>query len=266
MAPIQPSQDSLLHIERVSQYVPLPPTSLNTALPAICAEVFSPLLLTYYAPVKGVVLAYQDVKLSAQPPRPLTAQTHKSSRRKDHSDDGDGDDAERLAEQEHGIVLTKCVDEYMAPYVWATASLIVWRPTPNSYLSATLTHQSATHVTLSHLNTFAVTVLKENLPVNWMWSGQQANKKKKGFDGRVADEGGAWVDGTGAEVSKGREFNVRVKEWDVRGGKGKGVLRVEGSLLSAEEEKSRAAKKAGKAAVGRNAARRVADGEVVEVD
>ena len=167
------------------------------------------------------------------------------------------------AEKEDGIVLTRCVDEYMAPYVWATASLVVWRPELDSYLGATLTHQSATHITLSHLNTFAITVLKENLPKGWTWNGQQANKKKKGFDGLVADEGGWWVDGDGVEVSKGREFSVRVREWDVRGGKGKGVLRVDGSLLAAEEEKSRAAKKAGKAAVGRNPAR---NGEVMEID
>jgi DNA-directed RNA polymerase I subunit RPA43 len=40
-----------------------------------------------------------------------------------------------------------------------------------------------------------------------------------------------------------------VREWDVRGGKGKGVLRVEGSLLSVEEEKGRAERRKGKRAV-----------------
>lgn len=242
----------------MSQYVPLPPVSLNAALPAICAEVFSPLLLNYYPPVKGLVLAYEDVKLSSQPPKNTVAHTSRQLRYGANDDNED-----TIAEQEDGVVLTRCVDEYMAPYVWATASLLVWRPAPNSYLSATLTHQSSTHITLAHLNTFAITILKENLPVDWSWNSKEANRKKKGLDGRIADEGGWWVDGDGLEISKGREFSVRVREWDVRGGKGKGVLRVDGSLLSAEDEKKKATKKAGKAAVARNG---LANTEVIEVD
>ncbi|KAF1972898.1 hypothetical protein BU23DRAFT_554738 [Bimuria novae-zelandiae CBS 107.79] len=262
MAPIDPEDQPIIHIERISQYVPLPPVALNSALPAICAEVFSPLLLNYYPPVKGVVLAYEDVQLSSRPPKPTATSKSSSRRRKpaaDNDDDSDG------GSDEDGVVLTKCVDEYMAPYVWATASLLVWRPAPGCYLGASVTHQSGTHITLSHLNAFAITILKEYLPGDWEWSAKEANKKKKGFDGRIADEGGAWVDGDGVEVFKGKEFRVRVREWDVKGGKGKGVWKVDGSLLSAEEEKSRAAKKAGKAgkaAAGRNGA----SGEVVEVD
>lgn len=157
-------------------------------------------------------------------------------------------------------MLSLCTDEYVAPYLWASATLLVWRPELDFYISATLTHQSATHVTLAHLNTFAVTVLKEHLPMGWEWHATAAGRKKKGFDGRIADEGGVWVDGEGVQVEKGREMNVRVREWDVRGGKGKGVLRVDGSLLSVEEERARAEKRAGKKARG------VVGGEGMEVD
>ncbi|KAL5391266.1 hypothetical protein PMIN02_006620 [Paraphaeosphaeria minitans] len=258
MAPIHVSEENLLHVTRISQYVPLPPTSLHAALPALSAEVFSPLLLTYYPPAKGIILAYENVSLSAQPPK---TSIHKSSR-KHASSAPDSDDEERRAEAEEGIVLTRCVDEYMAPYVWATASLLVWRPAPNAYLDATLTHQAGTHITLAHLNTFAITVMKEHLPADWTWNAAQAGKKTKGFDGRIADEGGWWMDGELNEVKKGTSMRVRVREWDVRGGKGKGVLRVDGSLLRLEEESVRAAKKAGKAAQGRSA--REAEG--MEVD
>ncbi|KAF2448069.1 hypothetical protein P171DRAFT_429646 [Karstenula rhodostoma CBS 690.94] len=259
MAPIAEPEDNLLNITRISQYVPLPPTSLHAALPAISAEVFSPLLLTYHPPAKGVILAYEDVSLSAQPPKSTATSAHKSRK---HSSP-DSDDDERRAEAEEGVVLTRCVDEYMAPYVWATASLLVWRPAPNAYLDATLTHQAGTHITLAHLNTFAITVMKESLPADWTWNAVQTGKKMKGFDGRIADEGGWWMDGELNEVTKGTSMRIRVREWDVRGGKGKGVLRVDGSLLSVEEERSRAGKKAGKAAVGRGA-RTEADG--MEVD
>lgn len=252
MAPLQPSVSSPLYIERVSQYVPLPPTSLNAPLPAICTEVFSPLLLNYYAPVQGVVLAYEDVKLSSKPPQtqaPSSQKSHKSSRKQEP--------ATAETPEEGGAVLLNCIDEYMAPHVWATASLLVWRPAPNSYLSATLTHQSATHVTLAHLNTFAISILKEHLPRDWMWYSAEANRKTKGWDGKISDEGGWWVDGDEKKVEKGREFQVRVKEWDVRGGKGRGHLKIDGSLLSVEEEKSKAEKAKGKTAT---------NGEVMEID
>ncbi|KAL1599471.1 hypothetical protein SLS60_007274 [Paraconiothyrium brasiliense] len=260
MAPIEEPDTSLLHVTRISQYVPLPPISLHAALPAISAEVFSPLLLSYYPPAKGVVLAYEDVSLSSQPPKTASPSTHKSR----HRQAPDADDLERLAEQEEGVVLTRCVDEYMAPYVWATASLLIWRPAPNTYLDATLTHASATHITLAHLNTFAITVLKESLPADWSWHAEKANKKTKGFDGKIADEGGWWMDGELGEVKKGTGMRVRVREWDVRGGKGKGVLRVDGSLLSVEEERKKGARKVGKAAVGRNGG--ATEGEGMEVD
>lgn len=262
MAPIPELEDNLLHLTRLSLYVPLPPTSLHAALPAISAEVFSPLLLTYHPPAKGVILAYEDVSLSARPPK-TTSTTRKSRKHASPGSDVDDDDDERRAEAEEGVVLTRCVDEYMAPYVWATASLLVWRPAPNAYLDATLTHQAGTHITLAHLNTFAITVMKEHLPADWTWNAVQTGKKKKGFDGRIADEGGWWMDGELNEVTKGTSMRVRVREWDVRGGKGKGVLRVDGSLLSVEEERSRAAKKAGKAAVGRST---ITEGEGMEVD
>ncbi|KAJ4354692.1 uncharacterized protein N0V89_006429 [Didymosphaeria variabile] len=248
MAPIEEPDTNLLHVTRISQY----------------RRSLLPLLLSYYPPAKGVVLAYEDVSLSSQPPKTASSSANKSSRRHAGDADADADDLERIAEQEEGVVLTRCVDEYMAPYVWATASLLIWRPAPNSYLDATLTHQSATHITLAHLNTFAITVLKESLPADWTWHTEKANKKKKGFDGLVADEGGWWMDGELNEIRKGLPMRVRVREWDVRGGKGKGVLRVDGSLLSVEEERSKVAKKAGKAVVGRNA--RVTGGEVMEVD
>jgi len=235
MAPIQDKELSPLRLERISQYVPLPPASLNSPVPAICADIFSPLLLSYYPPVKGVVLAYEDVKLSSEPPRAPGATND---------------------EESDGLVLLRQIDEYASPYVWATASLLVWRPQLNAYLSATLTYQAATHITLSHLNTFAITVLAEHLPEGWSWftnSGDAGrNKKKRGWDGGIADEGGSWVDAEGETIEKGKSIQVRVREWEGGSGKGKGrgVVKVMGSLLTASEERSKGEKRKGKKAVG----------------
>ncbi|CAI6243785.1 unnamed protein product [Periconia digitata] len=241
MVPIKPSSEaSLFHRERVSQYVSLPAASLTSALPSICANVFSPLLLTYHPPVRGVVLAYTDVSLSSSQP---TLSSTSSSRKKSRHNTASHQEALQEEHNENGTtVLLTHIDEYTSPFLWATATLLVWRPSQNARIPATITHQSSTHMTLSYLNLFAVTVLRAHMPENWSWHAEGANKKRKGWDGRVEDLGGWWVDGDGVKVGgeegEKKELSVRVTEWDARPGvgKGRGFLKIEGSLLEESEE------------------------------
>jgi DNA-directed RNA polymerase I subunit RPA43 len=214
--PRQPDETSLLHIERISQYVSLSPSSLSNPLPALCASVFSPLLLSYFPPARGIVLAYEDVELSDRP----TGTTNSGS--------GEG-------------LLLRHVDEYTAPYLWATASFLIFRPVANGKVLGRVTHQSKTHITLSYLNTFPVSVTAEHLPSSWKFHTEQSGKVTKGWDGRLSDEGGWWVDGKGEKVEG--ELEVRIRDFDGRmdgRGRGKGFLRIEGSLLSQEEERGAA--------------------------
>ncbi|KAF2869610.1 hypothetical protein BDV95DRAFT_82229 [Massariosphaeria phaeospora] len=193
MAPIHndhPPPESLFHLATITQYVPLPPASLNAPHPAICASVFSPLLLSYYPPAQGIVLAYHDVKLSDEAPQPQPKPQKRKRKRSararadDDDDEADGDgggdgeaqhgDGEEAAAaavdaEAPGRLLCKVVDEYAAPYLWATATFLVWRPRPASLIPARVTHQSSTHITLAHLNTFPVSVLKTQLPPAWTW-------------------------------------------------------------------------------------------------
>jgi DNA-directed RNA polymerase I subunit RPA43 len=222
MAPISPqtTETSLLHIERISQYVSLSPSSLNNPLPALCASIFSPLLLSYFAPARGIVLAYSDVSLSDRAP---------SAGQKENTSQG---------------LLLRHVDEYTAPYLWATASFLIFRPRAHAYLSGRVTHQSKTHITLSFLNTFPVSVTAEHLPSDWSWHAEQAGKVSKGWDGRLSDEGGWWVDGEGEKVEG--DLEVRIRDFDGRmdgKGRGKGFLRIEGSLMTLEEERRKVAGK-----------------------
>jgi DNA-directed RNA polymerase I subunit RPA43 len=218
MAPISAQNDeySLLHIERISQYVSLSPASLNSPLPALCASIFSPLLLSYFPPAKGIVLAYEDVQLSSTPPGSKTNSSAPEP------------------------LLLRHVDEYTSPFLWATASLLVLRPEANKYLTGRITHQSKTHITCSHLNTFPVSVTKDHLPDTWTWQQAQSGKVSKGWDGRLNDEGGCWVDANGEKIEG--ELKIRIRDFDGRmdgRGKGKGFLKVEGSLLSQVEERER---------------------------
>lgn len=204
MAPIP---DSNLYTERISQYVSLPPAALSTPLPALCASVFSPLLLSYFAPARGIILAYEDVTLSSSAPSSTSA---------DSADDQ---------------VLLRQVDEYASPFLWATATFLIWRPQRGSWISARITHQSKTHITLSYLNIFPVSVLAAQLPATWT------------FEARDAE--GVWVSEDG-EV----EGDVRVRLLDFDGrtdgkAKGKGV-RLEGSLVKEDEERREKGKGKGK--------------------
>lgn len=228
MAPTAQELDaySLLHIERISQYVSLSPASLNDPLPAICASIFSPLLLSYFPPARGIVLAYEDVELSDKPPAKSKI----------------AGSASQAQPQEQGaqVLLLRHIDEYTTPFLWATASLLVFRPAAHALLSGQITHQSHTHITLSHLNTFPVSITKDHFPASWTWHSESVNKVHKGWDGRLSDEGGWWVNGEGERV-EGLLEGVRIRDFEGRmdgRGRGKGVLRIEGSLLSLEEEKA----------------------------
>lgn len=203
MAPI-PAPQTTLHTERVSQYVSLPPAALNAPLPALCANVFSPLLLSYFPPARGIVLSYSDVSLSSSPP----------SKNQDNAEDEDG-----------GQVMLRHVDEYSTPYLWARATFVVFRPVRNAQIAARITHQSKTHLTLSYLNVFPVSVLAAQLPSAWT------------FDAASGEAGeGAWMNEEGNPVEG--ELSVRLLDFDARTdgkARGKGV-RLEGSLISEEVE------------------------------
>lgn len=208
MAPIP---DTNLFTERITQYVSLPPAALAAPLPALCASVFSPLLLSYFPPARGIVLAYEDVALSSSPPSASSA----------------------LEAQEE--VLLRHVDEYAAPYLWATATFLIFRPRRGSYISARITGQSKTHITLSYLNIFPISVLATQLPETWT------------FKAGTTDEG-AWQ--TEAGELQG-DVEVRLLDFDGRtDGKSKGKgMRLEGSLVS-EEVQKRKEKGKGKAKKG----------------
>ena len=209
MAPLPPTT---LFTERISQYVSLPPSALNTPLPALCANVFSPLLLSYFAPARGIVLAYEDVKLSSRAPT--------------SGKNGSTEDVESDNEEEE--VMLRHVDEYAMPFIWATATFLVFRPVRNSHITARIVHSSKTHITLSYLNIFPVSVLAAQLPSGWS------------FEGGAAGEGEAvWKDEQGGAVEG--DLSVRVVDFDGRTdgkSKGKGV-RLEGSLVGEEEARGR---------------------------
>jgi DNA-directed RNA polymerase I subunit RPA43 len=247
MAPVQSvDSDSLFHLSTISQWVSLPPASLANPLPALCAQVLSPLLLSYYPPAEGIVLAWQDVELSETPPASAVSppsQKQKSSSSKksrkaeaEQSSDSESGSDDEVEEQEGKPMYLKVIDEYSAPFLWCTATLLVFRPQKNAWIEGRVLSQAASHITFSYLNVFSVSVVSQQLPKDWTWCAATGGSFSMTGGRREGEREGYWMDAEGMPV--GQTMKVRIKDWDAKAGEkaGKGFLRMEGSLVGADEE------------------------------
>jgi DNA-directed RNA polymerase I subunit RPA43 len=140
---------------RLSLYVPLSAISLSpaTALASLQAEHLSPLLLTYYAPARGIVLAFADTVLSSTRPPPLNPPRESES------------------SQPSASILAKCADEYGVSYIWLTTTFLVFRPTPAQTLSGWINVCSDGFVGLLSYNYFQTGVARNRIPKDWRWVG-----------------------------------------------------------------------------------------------
>ncbi|KAF2704449.1 hypothetical protein K504DRAFT_506932 [Pleomassaria siparia CBS 279.74] len=239
MVPIQESDDySLLHMERITQYVSLPPACLSNALTAVCASIFSPLILSYYPPARGIVLAYENVQLSDAPPANKDSRPTKKRKTKHYHEESDteGQDSEDDATPKQ--LLLRIHNEYSAPFLWATASFLVWRPKVGAWIQGKVTQQASTHLTLSHLNSFPISILRQHLPDGWSWTSTYTNNRG-GNGGGGADEG-HWTNEDGLPIEDVLRIRIRDFEGRMDGkGHGRGGLKIDGSLVSEEVEESR---------------------------
>jgi DNA-directed RNA polymerase I subunit RPA43 len=275
MAPILESDDySLLHMERISQYISLPPSCLSNPLPAVCASIFSPLLLSYYPPARGIVLAYEDAQLSDSPPvsseeKVRLAQEKRKSNSRHRHEESDTDEDEDEAEDKPKQLLLHIHNEYSAPFLWATATFLVWRPATGSWISARVTQQASTHLTLSHLNSFPISILRQHLPNGWTWTPSNSNYNSGGGDE------GWWTNEDGMPIED--VLRVRIRDFEGRmdgKGQGRGGLKIDGSLVTEEEEQTRGKegegdkrkRREGRVKKGSLKTRVPLPGEVVEVD
>jgi DNA-directed RNA polymerase I subunit RPA43 len=140
---------------RLSLCVPLSAISLSpaTALASLQAEHLSPLLLTYYAPAHGIVLAFTDTVLSSSRPQPSNPPPKPASLQPSTS------------------ILAKCADEYGVSYIWLTTTFLVFRPTPAQTLSGWINVCSDGFIGLLSYNYFQTGVARNRIPKDWRWVG-----------------------------------------------------------------------------------------------
>lgn len=162
----QISQDSPYNLTTATLYLPLSPISISAthALASLLAEHLSPLLLTYYPPLKGVVLAYSNASISSSPP------TGSTSSKNDPNP--------------QPLTLATTANEYGVLYVYLTATFLVFRPQRGQVLEGWINVQSEGFLGAVFLNLFSVGIERKRLPTDWKWippgdDEQSAEERKK---------------------------------------------------------------------------------------
>ncbi|KAI9043534.1 DNA-directed RNA polymerase I subunit RPA43 [Aspergillus affinis] len=144
--------DSPYTLTTATLYLPLSPISISPthALASLMAEHLSPLILTYYAPLKGVVLAYSNATISSTDP----AESPRSA-----SD----------ATNPTPLTLAKTAGEYGVLYVYLTATFLVFRPQRGQILEGWVNVQSEGFLGAVALNLFSVGIERKRLPSDWKY-------------------------------------------------------------------------------------------------
>jgi DNA-directed RNA polymerase I subunit RPA43 len=207
-APNTAAVDSPFHVQTASMYLPLAPISQRQPLEGMCAEHLSPLILTYYPPLSGVILSYSDARLSERPYR------------------DDGRD-----------VLVKCVDEYAVGFAWATAEFLLFKPRRGRWLEGHIVLQNEGHLGLVCWNLFNASIERQRLPRDWKWVGaRDVESSSDSENGRRAEEGiGHYADAAGNKIEGLIRF--RVKDVESSHDRERGFVSIEGTMLDEEDER-----------------------------
>ncbi|KAI9758706.1 MAG: hypothetical protein M4579_002881 [Chaenotheca gracillima] len=209
-------QDSPFYQQTSSLYLPLSPISQATALEGLCAEHISPLILTYYPPFRGVILSFNNPRLSESP----------------HNYD-----------QSSGHALAKSIDEYAASFVWVTADFLLFKPKKDQWLEGWVNLQNEDHLGLVCWNLFNASIERKRLPQTWQWvdignnsmNGSKTDESHHEPTTNGVEEGGGYFqDEDGAMIDGLIRF--RVKDIETFFGREKGFLGLEGTMLEQEDE------------------------------
>ena len=221
---------SPFHLQTSSLYLPLAPVSQKHPLEGICAEHISPIVLTYYPPFNGVVLSYNNPRLSE----------------KAYCDDGDS-------------TLLKNIDEYAVSWAWVTAEFLLFKPEKDTWLEGYVNLQNEGHIGLVCWNLFNASIERKRLPEDWNWVGVEDEERGEEAVEMYAQHGvGYFVDGEGNKVDGMVRF--RVKEIESSHDRERGFLSIAGTMLDEERESELVESEKAKRNGGRDGAGRLLGG------
>ncbi|KAG5289906.1 DNA-dependent RNA polymerase I subunit A43 [Histoplasma ohiense] len=150
------TESSPFHLITATLYVPLSPISISPthALSSLQAEHLSPLLLTYFPPLRGIVLAYSNASISSTPPSPSSPSTP-------HNPDE--------SPKPQPLTLAMSAGEYGVLYLYLTATFLVFRPERGQPLEGWINVQSDGFLGAVVYNLFSVGIERRRLPADWRW-------------------------------------------------------------------------------------------------
>lgn len=201
--------------QTTSFYLALSPIAHHFPLEGLCAEHISPLLLTYYPPMKGVVLSYNDPRMSESPEKGA-----KVARSKDAK-----------------TVLGQSVDEYAVTYIWLTVDLLLFKPRRGTVLEGYVNLQNESILGLICYNYFNAGIERSRLPKDWQWVEDEApeDNGEMSRKGR-RDAAGHYVDGEGNKVEGKIVFKVKDFEATAGAESGSGSINIHGTLLAESDD------------------------------
>nr|POE59108.1 dna-directed rna polymerase i subunit rpa43 [Quercus suber] len=189
-----------------SFYLTLSPCAYNFPLEGICAEHLSPLLLTYYPPLHGIVLSYSNARLAEVQDETVGA----------------------------GVspVLSQSINEYAVSFLWLTADFTIFRPRRGTYLEGHVNLQNESLLGLVCYNFFNASIERARLPEDWQWIGDQSGVNDEGKGGA-----GYFVDGQGKKVEG--KLTFKAKDFDATPSTehSGGTINIVGTLLSPAQDK-----------------------------
>ncbi|KAH8671683.1 hypothetical protein BX600DRAFT_252401 [Xylariales sp. PMI_506] len=232
--------------QQVSQYLPLFPQGLIDPIEGYTEQHLKPLLNHYVPAFKGVLLGYHNVEIGEAPGRGSITEES-------------GMDAEAVFES---------IDEYAVTFGWLTAKVDLFKPQRGAWLEGSVNMQTEGHLGVVCWDMFNASIEASRLPEGWRWVdllGNGAKSKGQGHektpeeaklptpepaaDDVAGDDDlaqvhttGYWVDAEGQRVRGTVRFQIKNYEIGVSGDYG--YLSIEGTMLSAEVEKKKAADEA----------------------
>ena len=200
------SSQPLLYLETYAMWLSVSPVSQSRALEGTCAEYLSPLLLTYYQPFRGIVLSYENARLSEKLEDSKSAST---------------------------ITLAKSFDEYAGSFVWLTADFVIFRPRKGMSIDGWVNLQAHSHLNLICWNLFSASIPRKRLPKDWTWvaDGQSTSSGDGGRNRHLYTSTGHYLDASGQVVQGRIKFKIMTMDAARSSGKGRGFVSIQGTLL-----------------------------------
>ncbi|OKL58679.1 hypothetical protein UA08_06204 [Talaromyces atroroseus] len=161
-ATVKSDPGSPFRLINATLYLPLSPISISPthAQASLVTEHLAPLLLTYYPPFKGIVLAYSNASISSTPPT-TPGQVNAG-----------GDDNSDIPKP---LTLALTANEYGVLYLYLTATFLVFSPQKGQILDGWVNVQSEGFLGAIAYNLFSVGIERKRVPKSWKWIPPGAN-------------------------------------------------------------------------------------------